>query len=433
MSGPSANQAIRVLLVDDDPVVLKVYEKELSNRGFKIERAMDGIEAMKALRNNKPDLMVLDLMMPRMSGEDVLKFMQTQREMAQVPVIVLSNAYLDGLSRDAASAGAQKALLKSSCTPAKLAAEIQEVLRGQPAVKAAPASPAAPGTKPSGVASPGPRPAISSPPPSSAVRTSSGAKAAVARAEAPSQESWNSHIRQEFLQHGQATCTELRSLFQALSKAHNDAERNLRLQNFYQKVHFVTAAAGMAECFQIARMAEAVEAFIFEIKGKSSHLNPSSLHTLALIVDFLDLLFAYAQKSTVTPPWSPQAVVIDDDPLLNRLVVSALRSAQITGTAFEKPLPALDWLRENNCDLVLLDIEMPVMDGFEVCKLLRTLPKHRETPVVYVTQHDDFESRAKSALSGGDDLIGKPILPLELAVKAVMHVLDRQLSSLDGA
>ena len=51
MSSPSENQAIRVLLVDDDPVVLKVYEKELSNRGFKIERAMDGIEALRALRN----------------------------------------------------------------------------------------------------------------------------------------------------------------------------------------------------------------------------------------------------------------------------------------------------------------------------------------------------------------------------------------------
>jgi DNA-binding response OmpR family regulator len=429
MSSPGENQVIRVLLVDDDPVVLKVYEKELSNRGFKIERAMDGIEALRALRNNKPDLMVLDLMMPKMSGEDVLKFMQTQRELAPVPVIVLSNAYLDGLSRDAASAGAQKALLKSSCTPAKLAAEIQEVLRGRPVRKE---SPAPREIKQGKVILPPPPPAYpaAAPAPAKApaVPADSGPKVQVAGAE-----SWNSNIRKEFLQHGQGTCAELRSLFQALSNAQNDAERNLRLQNFYQKVHFVTAAAGMAECFQIARMAEAVEAFIFEINGKRTHLNPSSLHTLALTVDFIGLLFAYAQKSNVTPPWSPKAVVIDDDPLLNRLVVSALSSAEITGTAFEKPLVAMDWLREHDCDLVLLDIEMPVMDGFQVCKLLRTLPKHQETPVVYVTQHDDFEHRAKSALSGGDDLIGKPILPLELAVKAVMHVLDRQLALLDRA
>jgi CheY-like chemotaxis protein len=378
--------------------------------------------------------MVLDLMMPKMSGTDVLKFMQTQPELAKLPVIVLSNAYMDSLSREAAAAGAQKALLKASCTPAQLAAEIQEVLRGRPAVKVPPVSPAAPKTEQPAVTSPAARPTIgSAAAPASAVLKDSGAKAELTGAEAPSQANWNSHIRHEFLEHGQATCAELRSLFQALSNAHNDAERTLRLQYFYQKIHFVTASAGLAECFQIARMAEAVEAFIFEIQGKRSHLNASSLHTLALTVDFLGLLFAYAQKSTVTPQWSPQAVVIDDDPLLNRLVVSALRTAEISGTAFEKPLPALDWLREHACDLVLLDIEMPVMDGFEVCKLLRTLPKHQETPVVYVTQHDDFEHRAKSALSGGDDLIGKPILPLELAVKAVMHVLDRQLSSLDGA
>jgi CheY-like chemotaxis protein len=424
--------------VDDDPVVLRVYEKELSNRGFKIERAMDGIEAMKALRSNKPDLMVLDLMMPRMSGTDVLKFMQTQPQLAQLPVIVLSNAYMDSLSREAAAAGAQRALLKASCTPAQLAAEILEVLSSQPAVQTPPVSPAAPQTEQSNVISPEARPAISSassaPSAGTAVRKESGARADLTGAEPPNQASWNNQsIRSEFLEHGPVACAELRSLFQALSNAHNDAERTLRLQYFYQKIHFVTASAGLAGCFQIARMAEAVEAFVFEISAKRTYLNASSLHTLALTVDFLGLLFAYARKTAETPAWSPQAVVIDDDPLLNRLVVSALRTAQITGTAFDKPLPALDWLRDHNCDLVLLDIEMPVMDGFEVCKLLRTLPKHQETPVVYVTRHDDFEHRAKSALSGGDDLIGKPILPLELAVKAVMHVLDRQLSSLDGA
>jgi CheY-like chemotaxis protein len=428
MPSPGEKQVTRVLLVDDDPVVLKVYEKELTNQGFKIARAMDGLEALKAVRAEKPDVMILDLMMPRMSGVDVLKFLRTQPELAKLPVIVLSNAYMDDLSREAAAAGAQRALLKVNCTPAKLSIEIQEVLHGSQDGEKPPAAAPAPKAKAS------PAGAVPSAPSDTSfwkeAKSKSRAKSD-SSATAPANHAGLS-VRHEFLAHGTGTCAELRSLFQALTNAHNDAEKNLRLQNFYQKVHFVTAASGMAECFQIGRMAEAVEAFIFEIKGRRSHLTPSSLHTLALTIDFLGLLFAYAQKSTETPPWSPKAVVIDDDPLLNRLVVSALSTAQISSTAFEKPLAALDWLREHDCDLVLLDIEMPVMNGFEVCKLLRTLPKHEKTPVVYVTQHDDFEHRAKSALSGGDDLIGKPILPLELAVKAVMHVLDRQLSSLDG-
>ena len=48
--------------------------------------------------------------------------------------------------------------------------------------------------------------------------------------------------------------------------------------------------------------------------------------------------------------------------------------------------------------------------------------------MIYVTSHGDFESRAKSALSGGDDLIGKPVFPMELAVKAMTHLLGSQLS-----
>jgi CheY-like chemotaxis protein len=429
MSGPGESQTTRILLVDDDLVIQRVYEKELSARGFKVERALDGIAAMRALRTAKPDLMVLDLMMPKMSGADVLKFTRSQPDLAKLPVIVLSNAYMDNLSREAAAAGAQLSLLKSNCTPARLVAAIHEVLQNH-AGQAAPASPDAPSKEIS-------KPAPSQGSPSTGTTTiskaptpaSSSEKADLARTEQPSHAA-SPGIRKEFLEHGQGTCAELRMLFQSLTNARNDAERNLRLQNFYQRIHFVTAAAGMAECLQIARMAEAVEAFIFEAMGKRSQLNPSSLRTLALTVDFLGLLFGYAQKTTATLKWAPQALVVDDDPLSNRLALTALRSAQINGTAFESPFPALEWLKGHACDLVLLDIALPGIDGFELCKQLRKMPSHEETPVVYVTQHDDFEHRAKSSLSGGDDLIGKPILPLELAVKAVMHVLDRHLTSL---
>ena len=68
------------------------------------------------------------------------------------------------------------------------------------------------------------------------------------------------------------------------------------------------------------------------------------------------------------------------------------------------------------------------MDGFEVCKRLRALPGYAKTPVVYITSHGDFNHRAKSVLSGGNDLISKPVFPIELAVKAVSHVVKRQLA-----
>ena len=127
-------------------------------------------------------------------------------------------------------------------------------------------------------------------------------------------------------------------------------------------------------------------------------------------------------------PLSAQVLVVDDDSLNNRLVVTALQRAQLHTRSTDDPLVGLQWLKETHFDLVLLDIEMPGIDGFELCRRLRLLPGHQKTPVIYVTSHDDFESRAKSVLSGGDDLISKPIFPIELAVKAVSHLLKRELA-----
>ena len=70
---------------------------------------------------------------------------------------------------------------------------------------------------------------------------------------------------------------------------------------------------------------------------------------------------------------------------------------------------------------------MPEIDGLEFCKKVREMPQYRRTPVIFVTGHTDFESRINSVLSGGDDLISKPIFPIELAVKAVTHLLRSQL------
>ena len=132
------------------------------------------------------------------------------------------------------------------------------------------------------------------------------------------------------------------------------------------------------------------------------------------------------READVEAPLSARALVVDDDPLSNRLVVAALQRAQLQARSTDDPLVGLQWLKENRFDLVLLDVEMPGMDGFELCRRLRQLPGHQKTPVIYITVHSDFENRAKSILSGGNDFISKPVFPMELAVKVVTVLLKRQ-------
>ena len=85
-------------------------------------------------------------------------------------------------------------------------------------------------------------------------------------------------------------------------------------------------------------------------------------------------------------------------------------------------------LSERQFDLVFLDVDMPTMNGYELCAKLRAMPQYKKTPVVFVTALSDFDSRTSSMMAGGNDFIAKPFLFIELTVKALIHVLRGKLA-----
>jgi chemosensory pili system protein ChpA (sensor histidine kinase/response regulator) len=120
-----------IFLVEDDLVVIKVYAAKFLREGFGIEVAKDGLEAMKMLAAVRPDVVVLDLMMPKFNGVDVLRFIRSTPALKDVPVIILSNAHMTPLAQEAAAIGAERSLLKSSCTPGHLIEVINDLLSGK--------------------------------------------------------------------------------------------------------------------------------------------------------------------------------------------------------------------------------------------------------------------------------------------------------------
>jgi DNA-binding response OmpR family regulator len=118
---------------------------------------------------------------------------------------------------------------------------------------------------------------------------------------------------------------------------------------------------------------------------------------------------------------------VDDEAISRRAVTYALEKAKLKTVSSEDPAAAYDLLAENRFDLIFLDVDMPAMNGFELCTKLRQLPAHKKTPVVFVTGLTDFESRTNSTMSGGNDFIAKPFLFMELAVKALVYVLRGRL------
>ena len=406
---------LTILLVDDDPLILRLYRDGLTRLGAQVAVAPDGLAAIQALRAARPDVMVLDLMMPRCSGVDVLRFVRSDPKLKTLPVVVVSNTYMKQMAAEAAALGVEKALLKVSCTPSILLSTIKEVLAGESGSSEASDLLAAP--KPSLPVPPAPAPVAPRP-----VKLPEPAPVEAK----PSAAEFQAKARRDFLQNAPATRAAIRSLYHAFVTESRPAERDLRLQDFYRKLHFVSATAGLAKCHHLAQMACAFEALLFELIGKPDAIRPSMLRTIASAVDFLVLLFDGAREADLDAPLSAKALVVDDDPLSNRLVVAALTRAQLQARSTDDPLIGLQWLKETHYDLVLLDIEMPGMDGFELCRRLRTLPGYQQTPVIYVTSHSDFESRAKSIMSGASDFISKPVFPMELAVKAVAYLLKRE-------
>src|SRR5215467_15824613 len=107
----------RVLIVDDNQVLANVYRNALSSAGFAVEVAKDGEAGVAAARKTPPDVILLDLMMPRMNGVDMLKSIRADQALSGVPVIIFSNAYTPERMDQLWKAGATQILTKASSTP----------------------------------------------------------------------------------------------------------------------------------------------------------------------------------------------------------------------------------------------------------------------------------------------------------------------------
>jgi PleD family two-component response regulator len=198
----------------------------------------------------------------------------------------------------------------------------------------------------------------------------------------------------------------------------------------YRRFHALAGNAGIAGMPQIAHMADALEALLKELYEKPKNINASTLRTVASAVDFLGFLFEHGTlpEQEDVPPVN--VLVVDDEAISRRAVTYALEKAKLKSLNVEDPNVAFKLLSENSFDLIFLDVDMPGMNGYELCAKLRTLSAHKKTPVVFVTNLNDFESRASSTMSGGNDFIAKPFLFIELAVKALIYVMRARLEPL---
>ncbi len=129
MSNPQEDD-VRVLFVEDDPAVAQMYKLKLELDGYRVEVAADGELALKMAMANLPDIIFLDIRLPKLDGLGVLEALRKDPRTKAVPVVILSNYSERELVERGLRLGALEYLIKSQTTPAKLAGGVESWLKG---------------------------------------------------------------------------------------------------------------------------------------------------------------------------------------------------------------------------------------------------------------------------------------------------------------
>lgn len=367
----------KILFVEDDLILKRVYTKALEAAGFEVTHVADGEAGLRILQVYKPDLILLDLMLPRVSGIDLLTVIRQTQDMRSLPVIVFSNAFREDVRVQVQALGADRLLSKSEYVPRQVIEIIHELLPGTQRERS---------------------------------ETVSDPKVAA-----------------ELLARSPELLNECRQLIQEINR---EESPDRQLASFRRLRTPVNGLANLASAIGLkapAYFCEAFAALIQECAGGAGLLTFSILRTTTQAVDFLIETFEGDQRFEDVGRLNFNLLIVDDDSISRRGIQLALSKIKQVAVECSSAAEALRVCDQRKFDLMFLDVEMPEMNGFDLCGQLRREGSNRGTPVIFVSRHTGLEIRAQSMISGGTDFIGKPFHFMELALKSLQHLLRSKL------
>lgn len=235
------------------------------------------------------------------------------------------------------------------------------------------------------------------------------------------------HVLSEFFQEAGKQLKDLRNLFTEISASSDEATRQKNIGKLCAEVASLKTRIGTFELAAAWLLASVLEKLLSQLGEKPSNITPSTLRTAAGALILLKDLCAPGVRADLATNPAIRFLAVDDDPISRRAVSMSLKRVCPSPALAENGEAALELAARQAYDAIFLDVEMPGLDGFEVCTKLHQLEPNRTTPVVFVTSHSDFDSRVKSTSSGGRDLIAKPFLSSEVTLKALTLLLRGRL------
>jgi CheY-like chemotaxis protein len=390
----------KILIVDDDESVASTYRNKLQSERFKVEVATSGEKALQSLKKEPVDLVILDFSLPGMNAAEILKTIRSQVGSKALPIIVFTNFYLPGAVQAASEAGATRCLRKSDYTPRRIVEIVRELLAANQTITA---------------------------------NARSGEVRPSFETTADFELQYQAKLISDFLPGARQKLGEMRVSHHALVNSQREDVWLAELGKMRCLSRLLAGGAGIAGFCEIAQLGDALGALFIRLSEKLASLTPSVNRTIGQAVDLLGATFDDATTNKADVPDSPQILVVDDEIISREAICSAIERADLRPVSVDDPMVAQGILEKTHFDLIFLDVEMPGQSGLELCSQIRKMATNRATPVVFVTAHFDFESRAQSVLSGGNDFIAKPFLSVELAVKALVWLFKGRVQPLSRA
>ncbi|MBM3837280.1 MAG: response regulator [Verrucomicrobia bacterium] len=460
----------RILIVEDSQVLAMAYSLPFVRKGYRVEIVGDGRQALQLVRSFQPDVVLLDLVLPKVRGSVILEALRSSTATENLPVVVFTSSLLLPNEEVRMRRLANRFLHKAQTSPEQMLGIVEELLTSTPDASpngegSAPLSPPSvetpsptpepaprlaeketlmpspsaelvaepvhkelkPGSPPALVSLQPPPPVQKAPPPPvqpkppppvedkapvvpEPIRSAEAAAPVTADA-APILQELESHTRRLLMEQSEDAQGEM------LVKI---VERLRRLDEILP-----AATAGA-----FGRLLKVFESLAANLVENRKNRTPSATRTLLQACPILQRLFKDAQ--TARGFWEPplaKILVVDDSVVSLKSTARALEAIQLECAAVADPLEAIALISANSFDLVVLDVDMPQMTGTDLCKKLRTLPQHAKTPVIFLTSLNRFDIRVTTTRAGGDDVVSKPFLAPELAVKTLTHMFRRHLDA----
>ncbi len=121
----------KILIIEDDPFLADIYATKFNQEGFSVGIAADGELGFKKIQEEKPDIVLLDIVLPKMDGLEVLKKAKEAPELKSIPIVLLTNLGQEGEIKRGLEAGAIQYLIKAHHAPGEVVNLVKKILENK--------------------------------------------------------------------------------------------------------------------------------------------------------------------------------------------------------------------------------------------------------------------------------------------------------------